>query len=106
MGAVMTNAIQNNVPVDNVWIVPYPYWVDTRLPPIWAGAPGRDIAMPYENLSTTVPIAGPKLFMVEIENMDSLAALQALYPLGQLRRYESAFDSHDFWIFTVPVPAP
>jgi hypothetical protein len=104
MGAVMTDAIRSGVPVENVWIVPFPYWVDTRLPPIWAGVPGRDIAVPREELPKTLEAAGPKLFMVTIEDMDTLTALQALFPLGQLRRYESAIDSHDFWIFTVPAP--
>ena len=102
MGAVMTEAIQNGVPADNVWIVPYPHWVDTRLPPIWAGLPGRDIAMPREKLPDTLNAAGPKIFMATIDDLETLAALQSLYPLGQLRRYESAMVSHDFWIFSVP----
>ena len=29
---------------DTVWIVPFPYWVDTRLPGVWAGIPNRDFA--------------------------------------------------------------
>ena len=30
---------------DTVWIVPFPYWVDTRLPGVWAGIPNRDFAL-------------------------------------------------------------
>ncbi len=102
MGAVMKDAIQRGVPVDNVWIVPYPFWVDTRLPPIWAGAPGRDIAMFRQNLPGTVGVAGPKVFMVARDDVETLAVLQSLYPLGQLQPYESALDQHDFWIVSVP----
>ncbi len=102
MGAVMKDAIQRGVPADNVWIVPYPYWVDTRLAPIWAGLPGRDIAMSREKLPDTLNAAGPKIFMATIDDQETLALLQSLYPLGQLRRYESTFDPHDFWIYSVP----
>ena len=102
MGAIMKDAIQRDVPAENVWVVPYTHWVDTRLPPIWAGLPGRDIAVPREDLPKTVGNIGPKIFMVRMDDAEALALLQALYPLGQLRQFESAFDSHDFWIFSVP----
>jgi hypothetical protein len=102
IGTVMTDAMQNGVPADNVWVVPYPYWVDTRLPPIWAGLPGRDIAKPREDLPKTVSNPGPKVFMVNINDVETVALLQALYPLGQIKRFESVLDPHDFWIFSVP----
>jgi hypothetical protein len=102
MGAVMKNAIQSGMLVDNIWIVPYPFWVDTRLPPIWAGVPGRDIAIYPDNLPNTLNVPGAKLFMVARDDVDTLALLKSLYPLGQLYPYESALDQHDFWIFNVP----
>jgi 4-amino-4-deoxy-L-arabinose transferase-like glycosyltransferase len=103
MGAIMKEFSLTQGPIDNVWIVPYPYWVDTRLAPIWAGVPGRDIAVFRENLQTTLTVAGPKLFMVEIDDVDTLAVLQALYPQGKYIRYASKYGtSRDFWIFTVP----
>ncbi len=102
MGAVMKDAIARGTPVDNVWVVPFPYWVDTRLPPIWAGAPGRDIAMARENLPNTLDAVGPKLFMAARDDAETIALLQALYPLGELRLFESSIDPHDFWIFIVP----
>ncbi len=102
MGAVMKDAIARGVPVDNVWIVPYAFWVDTRLPPFWAGVPGRDIAIFRENLPTTLNIAGPKIFMAAQPDAETLSLLQSLYPQGQLQAYESAIDIHNFWIFSVP----
>ena len=56
--------------VDNIWIVPFPYWVDTRLPAVWAGIPNRDMAMWQENLPDTVELQGPKLFMVKANTDD------------------------------------
>jgi 4-amino-4-deoxy-L-arabinose transferase-like glycosyltransferase len=102
MGAVMKDAIARGVPVDNVWIVPFPYWVDTRLAPIWAGAPGRDIAMFRDNLPNTLDAVGPKVFMIQRDDVETIALLQALYPLGELTLFESAIDPHDFWIYRVP----
>jgi hypothetical protein len=102
MGAVMKDAVQRGVSVDNVWIVPYAFWVDTRLPPFWAGVPGRDIAIFRENLPTTLDFAGPKVFMVAQPDTETLGLLQSLYPQGQLQPYESASDNHNFWIFSVP----
>ncbi len=102
MGAVMKEFMHTQGPSDNVWIVPYPFWVDTRLPPIWAGVPGRDMAIPRDKLMDTVGVPGPKLFMVAIDDTQALNLLQALYPQGQLDRYSSALPQHDFWIYTVP----
>ena len=102
MGRVMKDAIQSGVPVDNIWIIPYTHWVDTRLPPIWAGVPGRDIAIYRDQLPNTLNIAGPKLFMIARDDVETLAVLQSLYPLGQMRPYESALSQHDFWIFNIP----
>ena len=94
---------------DTVWVVPFPYWVDTRLPAVWAGIPNRDMAMWRDNLPSTVKLTGPKLFMVKANAEDpsgndqaSLDVLQSLYPNGQLRMFDSAVPGHDFWIFFVP----
>jgi 4-amino-4-deoxy-L-arabinose transferase-like glycosyltransferase len=102
MGAVMKVAIQRGVPVDNVWIVPYPYWVDTRLPPIWAGVPGRDIAISRDKLPTTLSVSGPKLFMVALDDAETLVLLQTLYPQGDLQQYQAAISAQNFWVFNAP----
>ena len=103
MGGVMNQFIATGKPADNIWIVPYAFWVDTRLPPFWAGLPGRDIAIYREKLPATTLVDGPKLFMAAIQDTETLAVLQALYPDGTLTHYISLVDQyHDFWIFSVP----
>ena len=94
---------------DTVWIVPFPYWVDTRLPAVWAGIPNRDMAMWRENLPGTVELSGPKMFMVKANlddpnwnDQESLDVLISLYPSGQLHMFNSDIPNHDFWIFMVP----
>jgi hypothetical protein len=109
MGKVIKEFEQVYGNADNVWIVPFEHWVDTRLPAVWAGIPNRDMAMWRENLSTTVEFPGPKLFMVkadlerpEANDQETLDVLESLYPNGQLRMFDSDVPGHDFWIYSVP----
>ena len=109
MGRVIEQFEQLNGSTENVWIVPFPHWVDTRLPAVWAGIPNRDLAVWRENLPDTVEFAGPKLFMVkadlerpEVNDQETLDVLEDLYPNGQLRMFDSDVPGHDFWIYSVP----
>jgi hypothetical protein len=109
MGKVVKQFEQTYGNADNVWIVPFPHWVDTRLPAVWAGIPNRDLAVWRENLSGTADFAGPKLFMVkadlefpEANDQETLDVLESLYPNGQLRMFDSDVPGHDFWIYSVP----
>ncbi|MBN1303840.1 MAG: glycosyltransferase family 39 protein [Anaerolineales bacterium] len=109
MGAVINSFEQENGTTDTVWIVPYPHWVDTRLPGVWAGIPDRDFAVWQYNLESTLAEPGEKMFLVkanlenpEFNDQTSLDILQELYPNGELRLYDSSVPGHDFWIFTVP----
>ena len=92
-----------------VWIVPFPYWVDTRLPGVWAGIPNRDFALWPNQLSDSLQLAGPKLFILKADPLDptqsdqaSLATLEQMYPRGSVSLHRSSIPGHDFWIFFVP----
>ena len=94
---------------DTIWIVPFPYWVDTRLPAVWAGIPNRDMAMWRDNLASTLELTGPKLFLVKANlddpngnDTDTLNVLRALYPNGQQTLFHSDVPGHDFWEYFVP----
>jgi hypothetical protein len=109
MGRVVEEFRQIYGSADNVWIVPFEHWVDTRLPAVWAGIPNRDMAMWREDLPTTVEFSGPKLFMVKADlerpegnDQETLDVLESLYPNGQLRMFDSDVTGHDFWIYSVP----
>jgi hypothetical protein len=90
---------------DNAWIVPYPYWVDTRLPGVWAGIPNRDFAVWPEDLTTTLSTSGPKLFIVNIQDIAAVDLLNALYPDGAWSKFvsKSGLEGKDFMIFFVPM---
>ena len=109
MGAVIKQFEETYGTTDTVWIVPFPHWVDTRLPGVWAGIPNRDFAMWRENLPQTVQLPGPKLFLVkadrklaEANDQETLDVLWELYPDGALELHNSDVEGHDFWIFSVP----
>ena len=94
---------------NSVWIVPFPYWVDTRLPGVWAGIPNRDFALFPDHLADSLAVSGPKLFMAKADLQDlssndqkSLDILKQLYPRGSLSLHHSPVPGHDFWIYFVP----
>jgi hypothetical protein len=98
---------------DTVWIVPFPYWVDTRLPAIYAGIPARDLALFPDHLSDSLALKGPKLFMVKANVQDptqndqkTLDELHRLYPQGTLTLQHSPIPNHDFWTYFVPAGNP
>jgi hypothetical protein len=40
--------------------------------------------------------------MIQRDDVETIALLQALYPLGEIQLFEAAIDPHDFWIYRVP----
>ncbi len=104
MGAVIKQFGQTYGSTNNTWIVPYPYWVDTRLPGVWAGIPNRDFAIWPENFDTTLDVKGPKLFIVNLEDAAARSQLNAVYPNGVWSRFLSAtnMEGKDFMILFVP----
>jgi hypothetical protein len=109
MGQVIQDFERDYGRTDTAWIVPYPHWVDTRLPAVWAGIPNRDMAVWRDDLPTTLELTGPKLFIVraniedpQFDDVETLDALKALYPNGEQRLFDSEVTGHDFWIYLVP----
>ncbi|MBI5297534.1 MAG: glycosyltransferase family 39 protein [Chloroflexi bacterium] len=102
MGMVISDFRAQYGETDTLWIVPFPYWVDTRLPGVWAGIPDRDFALFKENLSSSLEAPYPKLFIYWPQDGETEAILRDLYPQGSIRRYSSAVDpSKDFMIYFV-----
>jgi hypothetical protein len=104
MGQVIKQFGETYGSTDNAWIVPFPYWVDTRLPGVWAGIPNRDFAIWPEQFESSVPISGAKLFILNAQDNTNVAALELLYPRGVLSTFKSAtkMEGKDFLIFFVP----
>jgi hypothetical protein len=87
---------------DNAWVLAFPHWVDTRLVGIHAGYPTKDYAIFPDELSNTLSVPGPKLFLVKPDDEEGRERLQAFYPKGWYRVYDSRVESKDFLLFFVP----
>jgi len=97
----MSEVIRNHRNIEAAWIVPYPQWVDTRLPAIWMGIVDRDFALWPGDFAATRAAGGPKLFLFKPEDLKTENALKQLYPNGTLNRYTSVNIGKDFMIFYV-----
>jgi hypothetical protein len=97
----MADVIHDRADIDTAWIVPYPQWVDTRLPAILLGSVDRDLALWPDDFSATRELPGPKLFLFKPEDFETENALKQLYPGGTLSRYTSVNIGKDFMIFFV-----
>jgi hypothetical protein len=86
---------------DTVWIVPFPYWVDTRLPGVWAGIPNRDFALWPKDFAETLRVPGPKMIMYRVDDLQTENALKQLYPKGTYVRYTSSYPGKDFMILMI-----
>jgi len=102
LGAVIRQFVETTGDVDNAWVIPYPYWVDTRLVGINALGEVRDLALWADQLEITLEQDGPKLFLFKPDDSEALKRLEELYPNGALGTYESEFEGKSFYIYTVP----
>ena len=68
---------------DNAYVVPFPYWVDTRLVGINAGLPSRDFALAPENFESTHGDNRMKLFIFYPEDQTNLAKIMEMYQIGR-----------------------
>ena len=101
MGRLISEFRDKNGQTDSVWIVPFPYWVDTRLPGVWAGIPNRDFALWPENFAETLNVPGPKLIMYRVDDLETENALKVLYPNGVFSRYTSSYPDKDFMVLRI-----
>ena len=102
IGKVMRAFMAEGNSPDNAWVVPFPYWVDTRLAGIQSGLPTKDFALDRDKLSDTLKVQGSKLFIFKDEDKDTMNLLHSLYPSGIANLFHSPLQGKDFWIFTVP----
>lgn len=101
-GAVIQRWKDHPVPLSSIWVVPYPDWVDTRLPGLCIGFPDHDFGLPPDRIPDTARIPGPKLFILAHQDRTSLQKLESLYPCGISWQYPSRTPGYDLRIFLAP----
>lgn len=87
--------------MEQVFVLEFPYWIDSRLVAIAAGHPEIDPLIQREHLFDTLRMHPPLLFLLNQEDRASLEILTLLYPQGILNRYTSETPRGDFWIYQV-----
>lgn len=87
---------------DSAWVVAYPYWVDTRLVGVNAGYPTRDYAIWPDQFGETLPVSGPKLFILNPQDQEGMSKLQQMYPNGSMQVHPSPLEGKTFYIYFVP----
>ena len=105
MGTVIKQFGQTYGSTDNAWIVPYPYWVDTRLPGVWAGIPNRTLPCGHR-ISIAHWMSGYRncLLLNVNDSRGCQMLLKQLYPQGVLSVIfpPTKWQARDFMIFFVP----
>lgn len=102
MGALVQNFAGTYGQVDNVYIMGYPYWVDTRLVGIASGYPLHNFALFSQDVSRLPDSPEAKLFVVNPQDQQALDALQARFSQGVLSSYPAKTPGKEFFIFFVP----
>ncbi len=102
IGSVIRNFINTDGGnPNNAYVVPYPYWVDTRLVGINAGFPQKDYALWPDQFITTTSSEGQKLFILKPEDAESKELLRNFYPWITEERFISKQPGKDFIILKV-----
>jgi len=101
IGAVIKDFVKSGGNPDNAFVVPYPYWVDTRLVGINAGFPTKDYALTKDQIIPTPLIKSPKLFILKPEDIDSLNEIQNIYSQIEEQEFISRQPGKNFIIVRV-----
>ena len=101
MSRLISEFRDENGQTDSVWIVPFPHWVDTRLPGVWIGIPNRDFALWPANFDGTLNVSGPKMILYRVDDLETENALKVLYPNGVFSRYTSSYPTKDFMVLRI-----
>jgi hypothetical protein len=101
VGEIAREFLDSGNTMDQVFVLAFPYWVDSRLVAITAGHPEIDPIINRDKLFDTLNIHPPLLFLFHREDFTTLENLTLLYPQGILNRYTSEKPSLDFWIYRV-----
>jgi 4-amino-4-deoxy-L-arabinose transferase-like glycosyltransferase len=102
IGKVVRSFIDLYEDPNSVYVVGYPYWVDTRLVAMNAGFATRDFAIWPDHFIDTVANKRSKLFIINQKDTKSLDQLRQLYPDYYETLYIDVVPTNNFIVFLVP----
>ena len=101
VGGVVREFLDDGNSMEQVFVLQFPYWVDSRLVAIAAGHPEVDPIIKPGYLFDTLRVKPPLIFLIHKDDFTTLEILTLLYPQGILNRYTSERPDLDFWIYRV-----
>ncbi len=101
IGAVIREFADTIGDENHAWVVPYPYWVDTRLVGIQAVGQVKDYALWPQEIASTVEVGTPKLYIYKPDDEEAAQVLRDLYPDGVVDIYVSEVEGRDFMLYYV-----
>jgi 4-amino-4-deoxy-L-arabinose transferase-like glycosyltransferase len=101
IGNVISKFVKKGNNPENAFVVPFPYWVDTRLVGINAGFPQKDYALWPDDFQSTLGMQGDKLFIMMPQDRKSLDTLKLIYPEAEEEFYYSKTPGKNFIILLV-----
>jgi len=87
---------------DQIYVVAYPHWVDSRLVAIEAGHPGDDFIIWPEQISELEPVTQARLFFLHPQDEPDRSRLIELYPNGILSHHGTEVKGREFDVFWIP----
>ena len=103
VGNLVRRFLDNGNTMQQVFVLAFPNWVDSRIVAMTAGHPEVNPYLASENLKDTANFTQPLMFLLHQDDTIDLEILQSLYPQGILNRYTSDnAPRHDFWAYFVP----
>lgn len=102
IGSVIKGFADSVGDYESAFVIPYPYWVDTRLVGINAGVPRKDYALARDMISSVGNAAHPLLFIYKEDDLETAKSLNQLYPDGKAILQESIYPGKSFYSFLVP----
>ena len=101
IGNVITEFVKKGNNPDNAFVIPFPYWVDTRLVGMNADYPQKDYALWPEDIQSSLNLQGDKLFILMPQDKKSLDTLKLFYPKAEEEFYYSKTPGKNFIILSV-----
>ncbi|HBO33536.1 MAG TPA: hypothetical protein DD636_02150 [Anaerolineaceae bacterium] len=81
------------------YVVGFPHWVDARSVAISMDRPYTNLSILPQDLSSTLNLQTAKIFLLHINDSESLSQLQSLYPGGVATIYQSVHPDKNFLIY-------
>ncbi len=101
IGTVIKEFVVNGGNPSLVFVIPYPYWVDTRLVGINAGYPDKDYALQAEQIIDTRALPDPKMFIVFPEDQKTIQEIKDVYPEARTETFVSKQPGKNFIIIRI-----